>query len=82
MNTSGFYKFDRNNLLYGKNFVLNSAYELRRETHDQHTYPIDGWKWFDSEEEARVHYNAPKSLLPKTIYFIPEILLHKNFVPE
>ena len=58
MATSGFYKLDAD-LLYGPNFVLNANYELRRETHDQHTYPIDGWSWFDSEEEARLFFDLP-----------------------
>ena len=58
MDTSGFYKLDAD-LLYGPNFVLNANYELRRETHDQHTYPIDGWSWFDSEDDARLFFELP-----------------------
>ena len=50
--TSGFYKLD-GQLLFGPNFVLNAAYELRRDTKDQYSYPVDGWYWFDSEERAR-----------------------------
>lgn len=57
--TAGFYKVD-GDLLYAPNFVLNANYELRKETKDNHTYPIDGWSWFDSEEEARLHLNLPK----------------------
>ena len=53
IDTSGFYKNDNGTLLFGPNFVLNSNYELRRETHEQHTYPIDGWHWFNAEAEAR-----------------------------
>ncbi len=53
LDTSGFYKNDNGTLLFGPNFVLNANYELRRETHDQHNYPIDGWHWFNSEEEAK-----------------------------
>jgi hypothetical protein len=34
--------------------VLNKNYELRKETHEQHTYPVDGWYWFDSETEAKL----------------------------
>ena len=51
--TSGFYKLDGEVLLYGPNFVLNANYELRKETHTDHTYPVDGWYWFDSEQEAK-----------------------------
>lgn len=57
--TSGFYKLD-SDLLFGPNFVLNANYELRRETHDQHEYPVDGWSWFDSEEQARAFFNLPE----------------------
>lgn len=57
--TSGFYKID-GDLLYGPNFVLNSGYELHRETHSQNTYPVDGWYWFDSESEARVALGLPE----------------------
>ena len=59
-NTSGFYKLD-GDLLYAPNFVLGpyQQYELRKETHQEHTYPIDGWYWFDTENEARVFFNMP-----------------------
>lgn len=55
-NTSGFYKLD-GILLYGPNFVINANYELRKETKNEHTYPTDGWYWFDSEEEAKQFFN-------------------------
>lgn len=49
--TQGFYKND-GTLLYGPNFVLNDNYELRKETKDDYTYPVDGWYWFDTRQEA------------------------------
>lgn len=55
----GFYKNDSGVLLYGPNFVLNNNYELRKETYSSHTYPVDGWYWFDSEEDARAFFNIP-----------------------
>jgi len=57
--TCGFYKEENGELIYGPNFVLNKNYELRKETHDQHTYPVDGWYWFDSEAEARAFLTTP-----------------------
>ncbi len=57
-NTSGFYKLD-GDLLYGPNFVLNANYELYKEEKDAHTYPVDGWYWFDDEEQARVFFGMP-----------------------
>ena len=62
MDTSGFYKLD-GSLLYGPNYVLNANYELRRETRDDHSYPVDGWHWFDTEEEARLFFDLPLELL-------------------
>ncbi len=53
--TSGFYKLD-GDLLFGPNFVLNVNYELRRESYADHTYPIDGWYWFDSVELANAFF--------------------------
>jgi hypothetical protein len=57
-NTSGFYKLD-GDLLYGPNFVLGpyGAYELRKEKHVEYEYPIDGWYWFNSLEEAKTFFN-------------------------
>lgn len=51
MSTAGFYKLD-GQLLEAPNFVLNKDYTLFKETKDQYTYPVDGWYWFDSIEEA------------------------------
>ena len=56
-NTSGFYKQD-GEILYGPNFVLNANYELFKETYDQHTYPIDGWYWFDNKETAYAFFGV------------------------
>jgi hypothetical protein len=58
--TSGFYKLD-GGLLYGPNYVLNQSYELRRETHTEYDYPVDGWYWFDSEADARSHFGLPEA---------------------
>lgn len=51
--TSGFYKLDGEVLLYGTHFVLNANYELRKETNSEHSYPVDGWYWFDTEQKAK-----------------------------
>jgi hypothetical protein len=54
--TSGFYKKEDDGFLYGK-VVLNANYELRSESKDQYTYPVEGWYWFDTEEEAKRFFN-------------------------
>jgi hypothetical protein len=61
LDTSGFYKLDGDVLLFGPNFVLNANYELRREIHDQYTYPTDGWYWFNSKEEASAFFSGNSS---------------------
>lgn len=57
--TSGFYKNDDGCMLFGPNFVINANYELRKETKDDHVYPIDGWYWFDTIEEAYGFFGIP-----------------------
>lgn len=51
--SAGFYKYEDPNLYFGANYVLNADYELRKETKDDHSYPVDGWYWFDSQDEAK-----------------------------
>lgn len=55
MDTSGFYKNNEGELLYGPNFVFGpfGQYTLKKETKDDYTYPVEGWYWFDSEVEAK-----------------------------
>lgn len=55
--TSGFYKFQDNQLIYGPNGVINSEYDLLKESHLNYNYPIDGWYWFYSEQEAKTFFN-------------------------
>lgn len=61
--TDGFYRVQDGQLIYGRFFVLHQDYELHRHLKDTYTYPIDGWQWYDSEEQARDQLNCPK---PKT----------------
>lgn len=62
---SGYYKVDPDGvtLLYGRFYVLNANYELWRDQKDSYTYPVDGWSWYESEDEARLALNCPR---PKT----------------
>jgi hypothetical protein len=62
METSGFYKNDSGMILYAPNFVEAGSYNLYIESKDTYEYPIGGWYYFDSEEEAYLFWNLP---LPK-----------------
>ena len=66
MAASGFYKLDGTELLYARNFVLNSTYELQRSNTEDRQRTVDGWQWFDSYAEARTHHGLP------SIYEMPE----------
>ena len=58
--TSGFYKLD-GDLLFGPNEIIGPDIHLLREHHSEYLYPVDGWYWFDSEEQARTFFNLPKA---------------------
>jgi hypothetical protein len=47
-----FYKFDQGSLFIAPNSVKSAEYELLAENKDTYTYPVQGWYWFDSDEEA------------------------------
>lgn len=57
--TQGFYKYENGILSYGPNFVLSLEYELRAESKDEYTYPVDGWHWFNTIEDAYSFFNIP-----------------------
>jgi len=51
-NTAGFYKNNQGELLYAPNFVEAPTFTLLKEEHQAYAYPVDGWYWFTSGEEA------------------------------
>lgn len=54
--TAGFYKLENGELNYAPTFVEGSGYVLLATEKDNYSYPIYGWWWFDSREEAEAHY--------------------------
>ena len=58
IDTSGFYKNDNGDLLYGtKIYGPYEQYLLDKENKNNYAYPIDGWYWFDSEKEAKTYFD-------------------------
>lgn len=55
--TEGFYKYMDEQLLYGPNYVEGNGFLLLRQEKDQYAYPVDGWYWFESEEDAKVFFD-------------------------
>lgn len=52
METQGFYKHDGYQLFYAPNFVEMPDTILIASEKDTYEYPVNGWIWADSEEEA------------------------------
>jgi hypothetical protein len=53
----GFYKVESDMLLHSPTTVESAEYYLNAENPNDHEYPVDGWYWFDSEEEAKIFFN-------------------------
>jgi hypothetical protein len=52
MTTSGFYRLSNGQVIGGGKHITAPNYELREGDKDTHTYPVHGWYWFDSKEDA------------------------------
>lgn len=59
MNTEqGFYKFDGENFLFAPTFVEGDGFMLISDRKDDYEYPVNGWSWFNSREEASIFHNG------------------------
>lgn len=56
MDTSGFYNKDF--MLRAGKFVYGPGYTLFRDEKDSYDYPVAGWFWFDSAEEAATAFDV------------------------
>lgn len=54
-----FYKRDGDEILEAPNFVSGPGFELLAENHSEYAYPVDGWYWFDSADEAAIELAVP-----------------------
>lgn len=54
-----FYKLDDGMLFEGPNAVYAPTFTLLKEDKDTYTYPVEGWIWFDTEDEARAYFGLP-----------------------
>lgn len=53
-----FFKKEETEILQAPNFVLGSDFELRVEEKDTYTYPVQGWYWFETLDEAIVAFSS------------------------
>lgn len=49
----GFYKNDNGSLLWSADKVVAENFELWLDKKDIYSYPVEGWVWADTEEEAK-----------------------------
>ena len=79
----GFYKLEpstkgRPQLIHGT-FLLNRDWTLDVALKDTYTYPVDGWRYFDTLSEACAHYEVSeeqwRNILFPTDDYIEETLL-------
>jgi hypothetical protein len=52
MNNAGFYKKDETQILFAPNIVDGPGYMLVVADKDSYEYPVDGWIWADSLDDA------------------------------
>jgi hypothetical protein len=74
MNTSGFYKAQGEDLLYAPIFVQSATSTLLRSGRENYLYPVDGWRWFDSKEDA---YQYHQIAIPSN----SEVEISANYIP-
>lgn len=55
-NIAGFYKNDSGILMCGPNYVIGPTFELHAEQKDTYAYPVEGWTWYDSLDDACTAY--------------------------
>ena len=61
MDASGFYKNEEGQLLHAPTtvqFPISISHsDLTSSQKDDYAYPVHGWHWFDTEEEARIFFD-------------------------
>lgn len=60
MNTSGFYN---NKGEYAPNSIYAPTYTLLAENKNSYNYPVNGWTWYNSIEEAQLAEGFDESLI-------------------
>lgn len=56
MNNAGFYKKDETQILFAPNIVESTGYMLVATDKDSYQYPVDGWIWANSLDEAITYF--------------------------
>lgn len=68
MTTAGFYKLRDRELFYAPDSVGSLDYDLHSSLRYTYEFPVDGWRWFDSESDARTFYGMAQLEAPEERY--------------
>jgi len=58
MSNPGFYKKTDTEIIYAANSVEGPSYVLNVTNKDSYDYPVDGWIWAQSEEDAIAYFET------------------------
>jgi hypothetical protein len=58
MNTQGFYKYQDGQIFHAPTFVEGTGILLLASEKDTYQYPVDGWIWAESEDEALNYFGV------------------------
>jgi hypothetical protein len=56
MNNAGFYKKEETEILFAPHIVEGNGYMLAAADKDSYEYPVDGWVWANSLDDAIVYF--------------------------
>jgi hypothetical protein len=71
MNTEqGFYKFDGDNFIFAPTFVEGNGFMLISDRKDDYEYPVNGWSWFNTREDATIFFNGISEITSSTGYLV------------
>ncbi len=58
----GFYKNDNGTLSYAPNFVQGPGIDLVKEDKDTYEYPVQGWWWFSTRQDAITYFGITEEV--------------------
>lgn len=53
-----FYRLENGEITRIEGSLFGPGYDLLLDEHETYTYPVDGWYWFETDEETEVILNA------------------------
>jgi hypothetical protein len=68
MTTSGFYRFLDDTLHFGTK-IYAPNFTLLADDHESYAYPVDGWYWFDTIQEAEAHFKLNGAVTSRWLEF-------------